>query len=398
LEYQKVHPHVFTCTAGDVTEFPTTHGVQQDMEKREQAAYTLRALGLLKYDAVGLGEQDLAYGVEYLKDAAEKNHLRFVCTNAVDDRTGEPLFDPWIVAEKAGMKVAFLAVVSPARNVIAQVESELLDKKVRLLDPTETVRKYLPELRTKADLVVLLAHTGIETAQFLADDLGVDVVVVGHYPAILPEPEKHGKTLLVMAGSKSDRFGTLDLTLGPDGSITSAKGDTIALTIQGPSVAEIQALFDEMDAKQKEARRQAQLAAQRAREEEQQQKAALAVHERGGILGAESCRTCHQVEYDAWLQTPHATAFATLAEADAWDDPECIGCHVTGVADKHHVGDVNIAPEVWNVQCEECHGSGYMHARDGTYLTTGESTCKRCHDTANSPQFDYELYRSYGVH
>ena len=39
------------------------------------------------------------------------------------------------------------------------------------------MQKYLPELRTKADLVVLLAHTGIETAQFLADDLPVDVVV-----------------------------------------------------------------------------------------------------------------------------------------------------------------------------------------------------------------------------
>ena len=115
-------------------------------------------------------------------------------------------------------------------------------------------------------------------------------------------------------------------------------------------------------------------------------------------MGAESCKTCHQNVYDAWLQTPHATAFSTLAEADAWDDPECIGCHVTGAGDKHHVADVNVSPEVWNVQCEECHGAGFEHARDGSYVTTGESTCKRCHDAANSPKFDYELYKSYGVH
>lgn len=368
------------------------------MEKRQNAEYELRAFGLLKYDAVGLGEQDLAFGVPYLKDAAKQNGIHFVCTNAVDGPTGAPLFDPTIIVEKSGMTVGFVAVVSPARNVIAQVEADLLDKKIRLEDPTEAVRKYLPELRAKVDLVVLLAHTGIETAQFLADDLGVDVVVAGHYPAILPEPERHGKTVMVMAGSKSDRFGTLDLTLGPDGTVTEVKGDTIALTIQGPQVAGIQVLFEELDKKQKEAKREQQLASQRARESEQQQKAATAVHERGGILGAESCRTCHQPVYDAWLQTSHATAFSTLAEADAWDDPECIGCHVTGAADKHHVTDVNVAPEIWNVQCEECHGPGFQHARDGSYITTGEATCKRCHDAANSPQFDYELYKSYGVH
>jgi DnaJ-class molecular chaperone len=98
------------------------------------------------------------------------------------------------------------------------------------------------------------------------------------------------------------------------------------------------------------------------------------------------------------MATPHATAFATLAEADAWDNPDCIGCHVTGVSDKHYVSDVNIPPEVWNVQCEECHGSGLLHARDGTYLASGEATCRKCHDSENSPEFDYELYKSYGVH
>jgi 2',3'-cyclic-nucleotide 2'-phosphodiesterase (5'-nucleotidase family) len=241
--------------------------------------------------------------VPYLKDAAKQQGLRFVTTNALNEK-GEPIFDPYLIVERAGRKVAFLAVVSPARTVTAQVEAELIDKKIKLIDPTEAVRKYLPELRKNADLVVLLAHTGIETAQFLADDLGVDVVVAGHYPAILNEPEKHKRTLLVMSGSKSERFGTLDLTLGTDGSLNDVKMDTIALTKDGPTVAAIQGLFDELDGKQKEARKEQQLAAQRAREAEQQQQAVAAVHERGGIMGAESCRTCHQNVYDAWLRRP----------------------------------------------------------------------------------------------
>jgi hypothetical protein len=390
---------VFTCTAGDFLENAPKKGFA-GQEAELQDEYLLRGLGALKYDAVGLGEKDLAYGVPYLRRVAEEHGLKLVCANAVDETSREPLFAPWIVTEREGVRVAFLGVVSPERHVTAAVESQLLDQKIRIDDPSEAIRKYLPELREqqKADLVVLLAHTGIETAEFLAADVDVDVVVVGHFPAILERPEKRGNAILAMAGAKSDRFGTLDLTLAPGGGVASFEGAAVRLQIQGPSVPEIQALFDEMDRKQKDMRRNRQVTEQRERDAKAQEEAALLVQQHGGIYGAESCKTCHEPIYESWLATAHATAFATLAEADAWDDPECVGCHVTGVADKHHVSDPNLAPELWNVQCEECHGPGMRHARDGSYLGAGEATCVRCHDADNSPEFDYELYRSYGVH
>jgi nitrate/TMAO reductase-like tetraheme cytochrome c subunit len=201
-----------------------------------------------------------------------------------------------------------------------------------------------------------------------------------------------------MAGARSDRFGTLDLTIGKNGKVTDFSGDAIRLLQAGPQVAEVQMLFEELDRKQRDMRREKQIADQRARDSQVREEKEVSVFHRGGVLGAESCRTCHTPQYDSWIQTPHATAFATLAEADSWDDPKCIGCHVTGVADKHFVNDVNVAPEIWNVQCEECHGLGFQHARDGSYVGLGEATCRKCHDADNSPEFEYELYSSYGVH
>lgn len=358
-----------------------------------------RAFEKLDYDAIGLGEMDFAFGVPYLRKQREEHGLRIVSTNAVDSKTDEPIFPPYLVRERGGVRVGFLSIISPERHIVAQVESTLLDNDVRLEDPTESILHYLPELREQCDLVVLLSHAGIETSKFLGEDVDVDVVVVGHYPSIQNDPEKIGHAVIAMAGVKADRYGTLDLTLAADGSgITAFDGDAIRLLKDGPINGDISALESGWDKAVADQRREAQLAAQRNRDTELATKLTEEIHSRGGIFGAESCKSCHQNVYDSWMQTPHATAFARLAEADAWDNPECIGCHVTGVADKHYVADVNIAPETWNVQCEECHGVASQHARDGSYVTQGEATCRKCHDPDNSPEFDYKIYSAYGVH
>jgi hypothetical protein len=48
-----------------------------------------------------------------------------------------------------------------------------------------------------------------------------------------------------MAGSKSDRFGTLDLTLKADGTVEKFEGDAIRLLKTGPEVPEIAALAEQ---------------------------------------------------------------------------------------------------------------------------------------------------------
>ena len=107
-------------------------------------------------------------------------------------------------------------------------------------------------------------------------------------------------------------------------------------------------------------------------------------------MGAEACKSCHADVYDSWLETAHASAFATLAEQDAWDDPECLGCHTTRQTPKVPLADVNVPPEMWNVQCEACHGMGTKHRRDGTMKTVPESVCLKCHTPEWSPEWDYQ--------
>ncbi len=66
----------------------------------------------------------------------------------------------------------------------------------------------------------------------------------------------------------------------------------------------------------------------------------------GPMVGAQWCRTCHQAQFDAWEQGPHATAFNRLPP-DQRRNPACLGCHVAE-----------------GVQCETCHGEGRNYSKD----------------------------------
>jgi 2',3'-cyclic-nucleotide 2'-phosphodiesterase (5'-nucleotidase family) len=394
-----VHGAVFRCTAGDILDYaPATMREPKIAALKSNGIFEV--LGYMKYDAIALGETDFAAGPAFLREMKQKHSLPLICANAYDKAKGERFFDPYVISEKDGVRVAFIGIISPERHITSQVDSELIANKVDFRDPSEELAKILPEVKQKSDVVILLSHTGIETAEFLAKDLkGVDALIVGHFPAIENDPRKIGDTIFAMAGSKSDRFGTLELTLKADGSgVEAFEGDAIRLLKTGPEVPEIAAIAEQVDKAEKEINRERQLAMQRDNESKRLMAQSDKVHSAGGYLGAESCKSCHQPTYDSWLKTPHAEAFSALAEQDAWDDPECVGCHVTGQTDKHHAAEANVAPERWNVQCEECHGSGLAHARDGSYVTSGEATCLKCHDTQNSPEFEFKLYSSYGVH
>ncbi|HWQ37065.1 MAG TPA: multiheme c-type cytochrome [Burkholderiales bacterium] len=119
-------------------------------------------------------------------------------------------------------------------------------------------------------------------------------------------------------------------------------------------------------------------------------------------VGEKSCKTCHKVEYESWMTTKHANAWATLKPEDQ-KKPECAGCHMTGKT----AADSMIV----NVTCEACHGPGSEYksmknmkdpklAAAAGLLPVTEATCVQCHNK-NSPTFkgfDFAKALEAGVH
>ncbi len=92
--------------------------------------------------------------------------------------------------------------------------------------------------------------------------------------------------------------------------------------------------------------------------------------------GVKVCAKCHDLQAEAWEQTPHAKAFESLKpkvktdiklkakldpQKDYTQDAQCIGCHVTGYGalGGYEPGLPKAkATALAAVGCESCHGPG----------------------------------------
>jgi len=108
------------------------------------------------------------------------------------------------------------------------------------------------------------------------------------------------------------------------------------------------------------------------------------------IVGAETCKSCHPLAYDAWRYGPHARGVESLPEARR-GDARCMSCHAPD-AGKGLAG----------VSCETCHGAGRLYsqpyvmrdrelARAVGLVDPGERTCAACHteSTPSLGRFEY---------
>jgi len=112
----------------------------------------------------------------------------------------------------------------------------------------------------------------------------------------------------------------------------------------------------------------------------------------GGLeyTGSESCKSCHEYEYNMWSTKVHAHAYAILEKTGSQFDPECVVCHVVGMEYESGFVSEKKTAHLRNVGCENCHGPGSEHIRSlGAVETTQpKSVCTDCHTAEHSPHYD----------
>jgi hypothetical protein len=112
-------------------------------------------------------------------------------------------------------------------------------------------------------------------------------------------------------------------------------------------------------------------------------------------VGKNTCEDCHDEAVAFWSKTHHASAYRTLVDANKQFDLSCVGCHVTGFKRPGGAHVVETRGLV-DVQCEQCHGPGSLHADNpdpsNIRREVSPTTCLECHTPEHSDTFQLEAY------
>ncbi|MFQ5662270.1 MAG: bifunctional metallophosphatase/5'-nucleotidase [Terriglobia bacterium] len=172
------------------------------------------AMNAVGYDAMAVGNHEFNFGLTTLWRLKEEAAFPILGANIVstyhDTRRD---FTPYVIRRVGGVRVAILGMVTPA---VPRWEPPDHRIGYKFRDLVETAKRFVPKLRRKADLVILLVHSGLgrdpETGEprrqlypeenrvwDIAEQVpGIDAIFFGHSHQELAGKEVNG-VLLVQA-------------------------------------------------------------------------------------------------------------------------------------------------------------------------------------------------------
>ncbi len=162
------------------------------------------------------GHWEFTYGMARVKQVVEKDfagRVAFVAQNVKTADFGDPVFEPYVLREINGVKLAIVGQAFPY-TPIANPRYFVADWEFGIQEPN--LQKVVDEARGKgAQVVVLLSHNGMDVDLKLAGRVrGIDVILGGHthdgMPVAVPVANPGGKTLVTNAGSNGKFLGVMD--------------------------------------------------------------------------------------------------------------------------------------------------------------------------------------------
>jgi len=176
---------------------------------QNRGADMVRLMNALKVDAM-TAHWEFTYGADRVQALIKQLEFPFLAGNVKDSTWGDPVFKPYQVFERGGLRIGVIGQAFPY-TPIANPGYLIPDWSFGIDE--EALAKHVAELRDDGvDLVVLLSHNGFDVDRKLAGRIkGIDVILTGHTHDALPAPVKVGGTLLIAAGSHGKFLARLDL-------------------------------------------------------------------------------------------------------------------------------------------------------------------------------------------
>jgi len=174
----------------------------------------IKAMNIMDYDVVGIGNHEFNFGLEYLDLAIASADFPMISANLYNEDTKELRYDPSVILEREvdgiPIKIGVIAFLPPE---IMMWDRVLLEGKVYAEPIVDAAAKYVPKLREEGvDLVIVSLHQGSSDAEAILENVeGIDGIIMGH---------SHGKIAdkidgvpVTMAGSWGNSLGLIHFHL-----------------------------------------------------------------------------------------------------------------------------------------------------------------------------------------
>jgi 5'-nucleotidase len=233
-QVRKENPNTLLIDAGDVFQ-----GTPYFNFYKGEVEY--KAMSLIGYDVVTLGNHDFDNGVAALASAMKYANFEFVSSNY--DVTGTPIaarVKPYTVRVLNGVRVGLFGLGVSPNNLITPENF----KGVTYNDPVKASRDVVATLRgpEKCTVVVGMSHLGyyanprpgeIGDSQVAAQVDGIDFIASGHTHTFMKEPvitktPSGGSTVIFQVGRSGIYVGRVDLKVR-DGKVIAAAGRLLDL-------------------------------------------------------------------------------------------------------------------------------------------------------------------------
>ncbi len=388
--------NVVALDAGDVA--PVKGAKEITAQSLKKYEYSMKALKLMEYAAVGLGKSDFAQQIDQLlgrftlnnkgespillaanilgKGEGGKILQRTEVYPPVGDKNPRPMVEAFEVVEDK--KIPFAVVGLVAASVAVPVIAA--DKSIDFAAQSKVLKATLGDIakhKAKPELKVLLYQGTPEEAKVVAKDFPDFQLIV----CVADESEPPGfpvfandkKTQIVTVGHKGRYVGAVGVFKTEKGFELQyqlvSMGEEYLTSEKGDAVKD-NAMLKLLEAYAADVKKEDFLA-QATKKRPQHLAAVKNPAANLSFVGSEACKKCHAAEHVVWSAHPHSKAYEALEKKATRPglrnfDPECIVCHTTGF--EYDTGFKNKldTPALLNNGCENCHGPGSGHVAKPT--------------------------------
>ena len=189
---------------------------------------TVAAMNLIGYDGVVLGNHEFNFGLDVLRRSLEQSRFPWLAANMSGAKEARLPIAAEVVVKRGGVRVAVLGLTNPN---IPHWELPGHWTELSFSDPVAVAAARVPELRKRADVVIVVVHAGFERdpetgasegsedenfAWRMAQLDGIDLLLTGHTHRDIP-PRALGKTVVAQPGRWAERVTRVDLRSRPEG-------------------------------------------------------------------------------------------------------------------------------------------------------------------------------------